>query len=164
MIKNDKTRNIFIIILGWWILSIVMSIIGELLKWSVYKDSIRAFVLAPIGCCIAFSPTILLLHFLFKKKENKYVRVLMTAFLIPFTNMIYFYFTKLIGAEVLNDFSMLLGFFTVFAAIPIAFVTSLCLPKSILPFKWYIILTNILMEIFAWIMIFICLLTYPIEI
>ena len=156
MIKNDKTRNIFIIILGWWILSIVMSIIGELLKWSVFKDSICVFVFAPIGCCIAFLPTILLLHFLFKKNKNKYVRVLMTAFLIPFTNMIYYFAMELIGAKVLNSFVIILGIYIVLVAIPIAFVTSLCLPKSILPFKWYIILTSILMEIFAWRMIFIC--------
>lgn len=68
---------------------------GELWKtlpWAFgYKDSLYTFIYAPIGSFIVFLPTIILLYFLFKKIKNYYARVILTAFLIPFTNMIYFF-------------------------------------------------------------------------
>ena len=51
---------------------------------------------------------------------------------------------------------MIIGFFTLLGTLPIVSMTALCCPKSILPFKWYIILTNILMAVLGWIMILIC--------
>lgn len=158
MFTNEKTKNIFIVIAIWWTLSVIMALMGELWKtlpWAFgYKDALYSFIFAPIGSFIVFLPTIILLYFLFKKIKNYYARVILTAFLIPFTNMIYFFIEgKFLGE---SFFSMIIGFFTLCGTLPIVSATALCCPKSILPFKWYIILTNFLMAVLGWIMILIC--------
>mgnify|MGYP002868537460 FL=1 len=52
--------------------------------------------------------------------------------------------------------SMFIGFYTLAETLPIIFMTALFTPKTILPYKWYIILTDIVMAVFGWIMIRLC--------
>lgn len=155
MTKEELRKKIFIIVGIWFSLAAIIAITDELWRYLDigYKDILYGSILGPIADFIAFIPTIFLLYQLFKKFENKFIRVLLTAFLIPFTNLIYFYAEALLKGP---EYSLYIGYFAVFVTLPVIFLTALCTPKSVLPIKWYVILTDILMAIFGWIMIMIC--------
>lgn len=151
---SELSKKIFIITAIWLLSCFIISILADRYLMENFNSFLPSLILSPIGCCIAFIPTIFLLYFLFKKVINKFKRVLLTAFLIPFTNMIYFFVEMHLPDPI---FSLFLGFYSLYATLPIVFITALLTPKSILPIKWYVILTDVLMWIFGWIMIYICL-------
>lgn len=115
----------------------------NILLWSFSMPIILLVV-----SCIIFVPAIITLYFLFKKIQCIKYRIILTAFIIPFNNLVYlfiehFYFRS----EIISSF---IGFYALFIILPIIFITTLCIPKSLLKFKWEIINTNILTYIFGW--------------
>lgn len=148
---NERTKNILKIMEIWFgIILILMTLWGFFVAhgelesiWEIFL----VFIICSFGFFIVFFPTILLLYFIFKKIQNKNLRILLTAFSIPFTNLIYLFIEHFCFGSEFN--SNLIGFCTLFVTLPIAFLIGLCTPKSILPIKWGIIKTVILTAIFG---------------
>ena len=102
---------------------------------------------------IIFSPAILILYLLFKKIKNIKARIVLTAFLIPFTNLIYLLIEQIFwGYNAIISF--IIGFCALFAVLPLIFIVAAVIPKKLLPIKWFIVITVILTEIFGWILVF----------
>ena len=119
---------------------------------SLFQCMLSPFIII-ISFVIIFSPAILLLYLLFKKIKNVKGRIVLTAFLIPFTNMIYL----LIEHLCIEDFaiiSLIIGFCALFIFLPLSFISILFVPEKWLPIKWQIVITIILTEIFGWILVF----------
>lgn len=157
---NEKTKNILKIIGIWFGVNLILTFLWwyffERTDFKSVLENFLILVASPIGFCILFSPAIIALYFLFKKIQNKNLRILLTAFLIPFNNLIYL----AIGHFFYNDLealSILGGFASLFMILPIALVVTFCIPKSLLSFKKEAIFTNILMWFFGWGLIFIAL-------
>ena len=81
-------------------------------------------------------------------------RILLTAFIIPFTNLIYLFIEHFCFNSDYISYSI--GFCTLFVTIPLYFITALCIPKSILPIKWEIIKMVIITAIFGVVLIILC--------
>ena len=159
---NEKTKNILKILEIWYIVRFILCIIwclcvghNNLLNIKDFLGSLLFCILEPICLLVftalAFLPAIIVLYFLFKKIKNINLRIILIAFIIPFTNLIYYIIEHfLIDFEI---FSMIIGFYTLFVFLPTALIVTLCAPKSILPFKKEFIKANILMGIIGWILI-----------
>lgn len=162
--KERSTLNDHLKIFGiWYGICFVLSLIWALVVGGndlITKDGIISAliycILEPVflllGFIIVFSPTILVLYFLFKKITSIHKRILLAAFMVPFTNMIYWIIAHFWGDVI---FPMFIGFLTLFMFLPSALIVTLCTPKSLLPLKKEFIVTNLLMGIFGWILIFI---------
>jgi len=158
---NEKIKNIVKISALWFIINFLGSIPFCVYTagsksggfWHYFSYSFLLLVISPILAALIFLPSIIVLYFLFKKIKNPNSRMVLTAFIIPFNNLIYF-----AAGCFINDsfwlFSMITGICMLFYFLPSVLITVLCTPKSWLPQKKYFIFTNILMGIFGWILIF----------
>lgn len=152
---REKYCVILKFILGW--------LVVILFCFSICRDIfeiIKISVLSFLGFFVVFSPTILGLYFLFKKVQDKNYRILLTSFLIPFTNFIYFIIDKIYFK---TDIPMLVGFCSLFFAIPTLFVLALSMPKSLFSplMKWYVIKTSVLMVVFGFCLMIVSLCIMP---
>ena len=148
---NKKTINILKILSIWFGIVLVLTFLWcyfvSQYDFSSMAGIFLVLIICSLGFFIVFSPLILALYFLFKKIKNKYLRILLVAFLIPFTNLIYLFIEHFCFNS--DFYSNLIGFFTLFCTIPLYSITALCIPKSILPIKWDIITTTVLTAIFG---------------
>lgn len=167
---NEKTKNILKVAGIWYGITFVLSLVlGYFLySWSeeiytlktnleIWAYATLAPILIPIITCIIFSPAIILLFFLFKKIKNIDCRILLIAFFIPFTNLIYFII------ENLNNntpfLSLIIGGNTLFTLLPLIFIVTFCTPQKLLPIKWEIIKTSCFTGLLGWFFIILLFIT-----
>ena len=157
---NEKYKNILKIIGIWFGVILILTFLWWFFfERTDFKSVLKYFLIlvaSPIGFCVLFSPAILALYFLFKKIQNKNLRILLTAFLIPFNNLIYLAVGHFFYDD-LESLSVTAGFISLFMFLPVALVATFCIPKSLLPFKKEAILTNILMWFIGWGLIIVAL-------
>lgn len=99
---------------------------------------------------LIFSPVIIALYFLFKKIKNSKIRIFMTAFLVPFLNLIYLLIENCFGD---GWFSCTIGFSMLLVFLPQIIIIILCIPKKNLPLKYKMSFTAFLMIVFGLIFI-----------
>ena len=152
---NDETKR-YLKIFGIWYGVVVFSGILWLIPIHWHQPKIDeilselAFIIfSPFGLLVAFLPAILTLKFLFSKIQNIVVRVLLTAVIIPCTNMIYFFIGYLPNIDAIITIAVFLGFFAIFWFVPIAFLTALFMPEKLLPRKYICAGTLALMDVFG---------------
>lgn len=154
---NEKTKNFLRIFGVWYVIAFVITIIAD--KQFLYMPwigfSLLIPVLVPLLLFLVFLPTIILLYFLFKIIKNKVLRMLLIAFAIPFTNLIYFLIGIILSFG--KEFSLEIGSYSLFFILPTVFATALCLPKKWLSVKWEIVITSVLMWLFGIALIFLFL-------
>ena len=153
---NDENKR-YLKIFGIWYGIAVFTAIAWIvfvefhnLNLGEFLSALACIIFSPFGMLVAFLPAIFALKFLFGKIQNIVARVVLTAVIIPFTNMIYF----LIGhylprIDVIEPIALLLGFFAIFWFVPTAFLTALFMPKKLLPRKYICAGTLALMDFFG---------------
>ncbi len=156
---KEKYKNI-LKILGIWlgVILIITFLFGCFLSRfdaEITGEFFWVLIISSFGFFIVFSPAILVLYLLFKKIRNKNLRILLTAFVIPFTNFIYLFIEYFCFND--NYKSYIIGLFTLCFTLPLFFIIGLCTPKSILPIKWNIVKTVVLTAIFGIFLIYLSL-------
>ena len=123
---NKKTINILKILSIWFgivpVLTFLWCYFVSQYDFSSMAGIFLVLIICSLGFFIVFSPLILALYFLFKKIKNKYLRILLVAFLIPFTNLIYLFIEHFCFNS--DFYSNLIGFFTLFCTIPLYSITA----------------------------------------
>lgn len=161
---KEKTKNILkifgIYYLVFFLILIILMVPIQIVDPSDnnYLLSLSVSVLYPIThilYVLVFLPAIIVLYFLFKKFKGAKARILLTAFLIPFSNMIYYFIEYFIINNTDCYVSMFIGFYSIVLLLPSLLFATLFVPKSLLPFKKEVIKTLSLMFLFGWILIFI---------
>ena len=159
---SEKTKKILKIFSIWYAVNIVLEFVFggwvELIQHKHLAFTLAYMLLqpiiAPILFCIIFSPALIGLYFLFKKYSNIKTRMFLVAFLIPFNNFIYLFIEHMFFSQNTWDFiSMIIGAYTLFMILPCILITTIFIPKAILPFKKEAIITNFLTGICGWILI-----------
>lgn len=139
----------FLISFGFVFYSIA---IGDTVTDFAIIASVLLSPILPLIVILAFLPTIIILYFLFKIIKNINSRILLTAILIPFTNLIYLFIEHF--KYDFELYSEIIGGISLFVVLPLIFTAALFSPKKLLPYKWEIIKTDILMIIFGIVLIF----------
>ena len=157
---NEKVKNILKIAGIYYLVSFITLFLYNLLVSNFKIADILGtmginllFLIVLAGLfVIIFSPAILVLYFLFKKIKNTKIRIVLTAFLIPFTNMVYYLIENVLfrGDTIIT---LVIGAYSLFSVLPLCFISTLFVPKKWLPIKWQIVITIMLMEIFGWLLI-----------
>ena len=161
---KEKTKNILKIFGIYYLISFILQLIMILLLQGGKPMSIKDLLLTLSICfgipivnvlfiAIAFLPTIVGLYFLFKKFKGTKTRIFLTAFLILFSNMIYYFIEYFITNNTDCHISMFIGFYAIFFLLPSLLLATLFVPKSLLPFKIEAIKTLSLMFLIGWILI-----------
>ena len=114
---------------------------GILLPFAILGETLPIFI-----------PTIIILYFLFRKFKGYKTRIWLVSFLIPFTNMVYFFIDAIKTGDGIS--SQMIGFWAIFFILPMITVLTLFTPKSLLSIKSEILKTCGLMFAFGWILIF----------
>ena len=115
-------------------------------------------LVTPFLAVLIFLPAIFILYLLFKKIKNYIVRMVMTAFMIPFNNFVYFQLAdKFNFHNSLEEFVVLIGIYALYAVLPVSFIASLIIPRVLLPIKRYVMGSIVLMFIFGWILAIFCI-------
>lgn len=76
--------------------------------------------------------------------------------------MIY-YFTEYFIYKDKYDISLIIGFWALFVVLPLFGLTSLFIPKSLLPIKQKVLWTIVLMEIIGWVLVHISFIIAPLK-
>lgn len=121
---------------------------------TILSDSVLIPLAVIVLSAVIFSPAIGVLYLLLKKIKNVIVRIFIVAFIVPFSNMIY-YLTEYSIYKDEFGISLTIGFFALFMVLPLTGVTCLFMPKSLLHIKKEVVWTIILMEIIGWILVMI---------
>ena len=129
---------------------------------SIIGYSIQISFAIPVLSALVFSPAISVLYLLFKKIKNVIARIFLVAFIVPFSNMIY-YLTEYFIYKDRYGISLIIGFWALFVVLPLFGLTSLFIPKSLLPIKQKVLWTIVLMEIIGWILVHISFIIAPLE-
>ena len=159
---KEKIINI-LKILGFWLgiissVSVIYNCFNSIGVYTVkdFLHNVGEGILFPfvILCEVLpiFIPTIIILYFLFRKFKCSKARIFLISFLIPFTNMVYFFIDALKTGDGIA--SQMVGFFAIFCVLPMTAVLTIFTPKSLLPIKFDILKTCGLMFVFGWILIF----------
>ena len=114
--------------------------------------SLLAPIILPVLVLIIFLPAFIVLYFLFKKYKSVKARIFLTAFMFPFTNAVYYIIEHYTG-DGIELTSMIIGFYSLFGILPLVFLTALCIPKSLFPYKKEAIITPIIMWFMGWLLI-----------
>ena len=115
-------------------------------------------LMTPFLVVLIFLPAIFILYLLFKKIKNYIVRMVMTAFMIPFNNFIYFQLADNLNLhEYFEAFTIGTGAIALFGILPVSFIASLIIPRVLLPIKRYVTGGIVLMFIFGWILAKFCI-------
>ena len=99
-----------------------------------------------------FLPAFIGMYFVSKTALNEWTKTLIYAFLVPFTNMIYY----LAVPNTLDVWIECIGFMSLFFCCPIIFTISILVPPQWYPHKKRLIVGTILMFCIAIILIIIC--------
>ena len=153
LLKNEKVQSVIILIGLFYIISSFLLIV---LFWdaSVLKEIVPYWIiLAPLPFLV-FTPTIAVLYcLLYRKKSNsniaKFIKLAITAFSIPFTNLFYMYIEHFMTCDRPFD-TMLLGAVWLFLILPTILIVSIVIPKRFCKLKKEFIILAILMEVFGW--------------
>jgi len=153
---NEKTKNILkkilLILFGIILLLPFMYLcLAGLLTLPYRYGLLLLLLICFFGFFIVFFPSILVLYLIFKKVKSINFRILLIAFVIPFTNLLYLIIEHLCFNS--NLYSYVIGFCSLFISLPLYYIIALCTPKSILPVKWIVIKTIILTAIFGVVLI-----------
>ena len=159
---NEKVKNILKIAGIYYLVSFIIVYLFDLFNnnlalttvfTNIWQNLLFPMIAAGLFVII-FSPAILFLYFIFKKIKNTKIRIVLTAFLIPFTNMVYYLIENVLfrGDTII---SLVIGAYSLFVILPLCFISTVFVPKKWLPIKWHIVITVILMEIFGWFLIMI---------
>lgn len=163
---NEKTKKILKFSGIWYGISFTLSVIWCIIAGGTNLTESNGFLSAlaycvllpicmPLAIGIVFSPAIIALYFLFKKIKNKNTRIILTAFIIPFTNLIYLFIEHFLFIHTdFEIYSIIIGACALVMLIPTALIVILCTPKSLLPLKKELAYICLLMEIFGWGLIF----------
>ena len=157
---NEKVKNILKIAGIYYFVSFIIVYLFDLFNnnfaittvfTNIWQNLLFPMVAAGLFVII-FSPAILVLYFIFKKIKNIKIRIVLTAFLIPFTNMVYYLIENVLfrGDTII---SLVIGAYSLFVILPLSFISTVFIPKKWLPIKWQTLITVILMEIFGWLLI-----------
>ena len=101
---------------------------------------------------IFFLPAFIGMYFVSKTALNEWTKTLIYAFLVPFTNMVYY----LALPSPNHSIAEYIGFLSLFFCCPIIFTISILVPPQWYPYKKRLIWGTILMFCIAIILIYIC--------
>lgn len=115
-------------------------------------------LVTPFLAVLIFLPAIFILYLLFKKIKNYIVRMVMTAFMIPFNNFVYYYAANYLDLpRLVKDYVLYIGGISLFIVLPVSFIASLIIPRVLLSIKKYVTGGIVLMFIFGWILAIFCI-------
>ncbi len=159
---NEKVKTSLKIFGIWYIVVFIVSMICIYFshrQFGIYDIAseiligILVPIIIPIVVSIIFFPALIALYFLFKKYKSIKARIFLVSFIFPFINAIYYIIERYIGDGSFALTSMIIGWYSLFVVLPLLFISILCMPKSLLPFKKEAIYTSIIMWIMGWFLI-----------
>lgn len=156
----------------WYLITFLMCLLFGFFDYDNNLDFVKCLTIIgysiqisfaiPVLSALIFSPAISILYLLFKKIKNVISRIFLVAFIVPFSNMIY-YLTEYFIYKDEYGISLIIGFWALSVALPLFGLTSLFIPKSLLPIKQKVLWTIVLMEIIGWILVHISFIIAPLE-
>ncbi len=149
-IFNKENEILFLFYIGIAIaISIFSLVTGEF--WVTIGAPISAIIYL-LFFLLFFLPAFIGMYFVSKTNLNELTKTLIYAFLIPFTNMVYY----LVLPSPYHSIAEYIGFLSLFFCCPIIFIISILVPPQWYPHKKRLIVGTILMFCIAIILIMIC--------
>lgn len=153
-IFNRNIRNIFITwnIISLW--AIVIFFIKDFNSLYFNRVDLETLLFPYIGLLLFLTvliPSSIILFIASKKIISNKIKATIFAFVTPFIAMLYY----LIPNETISDFTLTLGFLTLFSVYPQLFITTLIIPKKYCSNKWDYFISITLTILFAIILILI---------
>ena len=149
-IFNKENGILFLFYIG---IAIVISIFSLFVEsfWFVFGTTFLS-ITSLFSFLIFFFPAIIGMYFVSKTNLNEWTKTLIYAFLIPFTNMVYYFALP----SPFHGIAEYMGFISLFFGCPIIFTISILVPSKWYPHKKRLIAGTILMFLIAIILINIC--------
>ena len=163
---SEKVKNI-LKILGiycgtsfiLWSLFVIIALVWFDRCYTNFSEVIRAIgycLITPV--CLLFLilishlPAIIILYFLFKKYQDKNIRIASTVLTIPLMNFIYLVIGN-VFSDFINFLSLIVFGYTLILFLPTVLVVAFCIPKTLLTIKTETIKTIFYM-MFSYVIIF----------